>query len=235
MAFGLSAGAAALVGAVAAPVIGGLINGGSNRAAERANNTAADATALQSQIAAEQWDKYRELYEPLERNVISEAQNYDTPQNYARAAGEASAAVSDQFGKARDRMTRTPGLDPSQAAFQSSMVGLDLAQAASDATQQNAARTKVRDTAFARKTDALGLGKGLPAGASSQLASVAQQGYNQANYNRQIGLDTVGAVGRITDRVFNGGLGGSAPVVPAAAVNFGTGYEYGNQDYGAFV
>lgn len=203
MAFGLSAGAAALVGAVAAPVIGGIINGDSNRAATRANNAAADATGLQAQIAAEQWDRYREVYAPLEDQMVAEAKNYDSPENYARAAGDASATVSSQFSKARDRLGRTPGLDPSSGAYQAGLVGLDLAQAANDATQQNAARQRVKDTGYARKTDALSLGKGLPANASSALSTVATQSMNQAQFNRNIGLDTAGAVGRVTDRVFN--------------------------------
>jgi hypothetical protein len=105
--------------------------------------------------------------------MVREAQEYDSPANYERAAGGASAAVADQFGKARDRLTRTPGLDPSSPGFASSMVGLDLAQAASDATQQNLARKQVRDTAYARKQDALSLGKGLPSSASTMLSNSA--------------------------------------------------------------
>lgn len=191
-----------VIGAVGGAVVGNLLNRKSQKAADRANNAAADAAGLQSQIAAEQWDRYREMYSPLEKEVVADAQNYDTPENYARAAGEASATVADQFGKARDRLMRTPGIDPSTGAYQSSMTGLDLAQAATDATQQNAARMKVRDTAFARKVDALGLGKGLPAQASSMLASSAstQFGLGQAQ-QRQGNLISQGA-GKFAGSIF---------------------------------
>lgn len=201
MAFGLSAGAAALVGAVAAPVVGSLL--ADDNGAQGANDAAASSTRLQSEIARDQWNRYKEIYEPLERGMVEEAQNYDSPENYAKAAGDASATVSQQFGKARDRLSRTPGLDPSSGAYQSSLTGLDLAQAATDATQQNAARQKVKDTAYARKTDALSLGKGLPANATSALSSatqnsltMAQNGINQANAQ-------AGMIGRAVDRVFN--------------------------------
>ncbi len=204
MAFGLSAGAAALVGAVAAPVVGSLL--ADDNGAEGANDAAADSTRLQAEIARDQWNRYKEIYEPLERGMVDEAQNYDSQENYARAAGDASATVSSQFGKARDRLTRTPGLDPTSAGYQASMVGLDLAQAASDATQQNAARQKVRDTAYARKTDALSLGKGLPAQAGSALATSANQSLSLANAGMAQANAQAGAIGRITDRVFNSGF-----------------------------
>ena len=61
-------------------------------------------TEMQAQIANEQWGKYKEIYDPLEKKFVSEAQNYDTPENYAKAAGDASATVSQQFDKARDRL-----------------------------------------------------------------------------------------------------------------------------------
>lgn len=205
--------------AVAAPVIGSLL--ADDNGAEAANNAATDATMLQSQIARDQWERYKQIYAPLELAMVDEAQSYDSPENYARAAGEASATVSQQFSKARDRLARTPGVDPSSGAYQASLVGLDLAQAASDATQQNAARQKVKDTAYARKTDALSLGKNLPANASSMLSSsatnnlaLAQAGQTQAN-------NQAAAIGRITDRVF------SSPTVSNWLGNAGTAMRYG--------
>lgn len=201
MAFGLSAGAAALVGAVAAPVVSGLILG--DNGAGDDNAAATDATRMQSQIAREQWDRYKTMYAPLEQNMVNEAMNYDSPENYSKAAGDASATVSEQFSKARDRMTRTPGLDPSSGAYQASLTGLDLAQAASDATSQNAARQKIKDTAYARKTDALSLGKGLPAQATSALGTAASNSLAQAQFGQTVANGQAAAVGRVADRVFN--------------------------------
>lgn len=199
MTFGAIGGA--VLGGVASTVVGGLLS--DDNGAEGANNAAADATRMQAQIAREQWDRYKTMYAPLEENMVNEAQAYDSPENYAKAAGEASASVSSQFGKARDRLSRTPGLDPSSGAFQSSLVGLDMAQAATDATQQNAARQKVKDTAYARKTDALSLGKGLPANASTMLASSASTNMRLAEAGQAQANAQAGAIGRVTDRVFS--------------------------------
>lgn len=208
----------AIVGGVAAAAAGSLLS--DDNGAEGANNAAADANRLQTEIARDQWERYKQIYAPLELSMVDEAQNYDTPENYARAAGDAAATVSSQFGKARDRLTRTPGLDPSSGAYQASVAGLDLAQAATDATQQNAARQKVKDTAYARKVDALSLGKNLPANASSMLATSANSNMNLA----QMGLDQANrqaaGIGRIADRIF------SSPSTSNWLGNVGTAMKY---------
>lgn len=170
---------AAVAGAAVSTVGGALLadDGG----AGDANAAATDATRMQAQIAREQWNRYKTIYAPLEDSMVSAAQNYDTPAQYEKAAGAASGSVAQAFGNARDRLTRTPGLDPTSPAYASSMAGLDRTQAAADAVAQNGARKQVQDTAWARKSDMLSLGKGLPAQAATGLAAVSQQSANQAN------------------------------------------------------
>ncbi|CAN7309280.1 hypothetical protein LJR296_001472 [Cupriavidus necator] len=169
-----------------------------------ANAAAADSTRMQAEIAKDQWDRYKTVYAPLEDSMVSAAQNYDTPAQYERAAGEASGAVSQAFSNARDRLTRTPGLDPTSAAYTASLADLDRTQAAADAVAQNGARKKVEDTAWARKNDMLSLGKGLPGSASTTLASVAQQSANQATtaYNRS--ANEAAGLGAVTRDVVGG-------------------------------
>lgn len=160
---------------VAAAVAGSVVSSAlaDDHGAEDANGASADATSQQAAIAKDQWNTYKQTYQPLEKAYVAEAQNYATPEAYARAAGLASATNSEQYGKARDRLRRTPGLDSSSAAYASGLAGLDMGQAASDAVGQNAARNRVSDMAWAHKTDALSLGKGLAANASAGLSSVA--------------------------------------------------------------
>ena len=188
---------------VGTKVVGDALFG--DNGAGAANDAATNATNLQAQIARDQWDRYKTIYSPLEESYVKESQNYASPENYARAAGDASATVSDQFSKARDRLTRTPGVDPSTAGYASNMVGLNLAQAATDAAQQNAARKNVTDTAYARKTDALSLGKGLPAQASSALNSASGNSLDQARYANQINAANANGLGSVVNRAMNPG------------------------------
>lgn len=172
----------AVAGAAVSYGLNKALNSGASKAAENSNQAVADSTALQSQIAQDQWTRYKDIYTPLENTVVADAQNYDSNARYKQATGDASATVAEQFGKARDQLNRTSGLDPSSPGYAASLAGLDQAEAASNATQQNAARTNVSNTAYARKTDAMSLGKGLPAS--------SMQGLNGANY-ANLGLTTL--------------------------------------------
>ena len=94
-------------------------------------------------------------------------------------------------------------MDPSSGAYQAGMVGLGLGQAAADATQQNAARQMVRDKSRAYMTDALSLGKGLPANASSALSSVANSSLSQAQFGMGQANREASAIGNIVNAGVN--------------------------------
>jgi hypothetical protein len=210
--------AAAIIGSA---VIGGVASNKASKRAAAAQQGASDAAAQQAEIARDQWETYKSTYQPLEKELVADAQEFDSPERYREAAGQAAADVSSQFGLARERLTRQPGFDPSSAAAQSGMVGLDLAQAASGATSQNAARRNVRDMAWARKVDALGLGKGLPASASSMLSSSANTMGNIASNQYSLADSQSRTAGRVMDRVF------SNPATSNWLGNVGTSMRYG--------
>lgn len=194
--------------AIAAAVGGAVVSSAlaDDYGAEDANAASAAATRMQSQIAMEQWDKYKQIYEPLEKQVIGEAQGYDSPTNFAKAAGDAQATVSQQYSKARDQLTRQPGVDPSSAAYQASMVGLNMAEAAQGAVQQNVARQGVQDTAYARKQSAVAMGKGLDATASAGLGSVASANASRAATAQAQANQQSAGIGQLTGTII-----GAAP------------------------
>lgn len=183
--------------------------------AENANNASADATRMQAQIAKDQWNKYKEIYEPLEKQVVGEARNYDNLTNFAKAAGDAQATVSQQYSKARDQLTRQPGVDPSSAAYQASMVGLNMAEAAQGAVQQNAARQGVQDTAYARKQSAVAMGKGLDTTASAGLGSVASSNASRAATAQAQANQQAAGIGQMTGTII-----GAAPKAFGASSNW---------------
>ncbi|MES2319950.1 MAG: hypothetical protein V4631_20915 [Pseudomonadota bacterium] len=192
----------AVVAGSAISLVGGYLLS-DDHGAGAANQASTDAARQQAAIAQDQWDTYKSTYQPLEKAYVADAQNYDTEANRERAAGEASATTSEQFGKARDRLSRTPGLDPSSGAYASSIAGLDMGQAAADAVGQNAARNKVKDTGWARRTDALSLGKGLPAQAASTLGSAASIGLAQAQFGQNQANAEGASIGRLVNQGVN--------------------------------
>jgi hypothetical protein len=209
----------AILGAVASTVVGSMLS--DDNGAEAANNSAADANRLQAEIARDQWNRYKQIYAPLEGEVIGLAKDAGSRAEYEQAAGDAAATVSQQFGLARDRLSRAPGMDPSAPSFTKGMMDLDLAQAASGATQQNVARRAIKDSAWNKKVSALGLGKGLDTTAASGLASAASNNMRLAS----IGMDQANmqarAAGNVIDRTFN------SPTMQGWLGNVGTATRYG--------
>ena len=232
---------------VAAAVMGGSAVLGaitSSDASDQAAQSAANATAASSQAAAnqnaiaqqqqsianDQWARYKTTYAPMEDTMAADAQNYATPEKYAAAAGEANATTTDQFNLAKQRLARTPGLDQSSAAYATNLANMDTSQAAAGAMAQNKARTGLRDAAWARQVDALSLGKGLSANATTGLAQ-ASSGYASTASQAAAAANAATAQGNVAyTRASNtaAGLGGmgrdllNAPGVKNAISGFGS-------------
>lgn len=169
-----------------AAAIGGAVVGGiaSNKAADKAaaaQDRATESTAWQGEIAKDQYEDYKTTYRPLEQSLVKDAEHFDTEENREKAAAQAQADLSSQIGLARERLARTPGLDPSSAAALAANANLALKGAALGANMQNAARESVKSSAYARKFDAVGLGKGLVTNASSGASQAAASAQSAAN------------------------------------------------------
>lgn len=191
------------VASIGAAVIGGVAaNHAANKSAD-ASQKALDANAWQGQIALDQYNDYKDTYRPLEQGLVKSAQDADTPQAYELEAGKAQAAVSNQLGLARDRLARTPGLDPSSAAAQAAHANLELHGAAMGATEQNLARARVKDKAFARQLDVAGLGKGLVTNASTGFANAAANASNIAHNSAMEANQTASGVGAMVGGIAN--------------------------------
>lgn len=215
---------------VGSAVIGGVVASKGQKAAADAANRATEANAYQGEIAKDQYEDYKSTYRDLEHSIAADAKNYDTPEAYDKAAGAAQATVNSQIGMARDRLQRTPGMDPSSAAAQTASTDLALKGAALGASAQNSARENVKNMAYARKQDAVALGKGLVSNASSGLASaaagadaIARTQASQASATAQGAGAMVSGVANALTKV-NWGAGGTAlsgqlAPVPAAPAN----------------
>lgn len=194
----------AAAAAVGSAVIGGVAsNSAANKAAD-AQKAALDANAWQGRIAQDQWDQYKQTYQPLEQQMVLGAKNYDSPEARNAAAAEAQAGVSSELGKAQDRLGRTVGFDPSSAAGQAAETNLQLQGAAMGATSQNAARKQVKDTAYAHQLDMVGMGKGLVANASTGMASAAATGGALANSAFKNAANEGAAAGQLAGNVIGG-------------------------------
>lgn len=211
--------AAAMVGSA---VVGGVASSSAASKASKAGKAAVDANAYQGEIATDQWNSYKETYQPLEKELVNDAKQYDSQAEYDKAASKAQATVSTQLGLAKERLARTPGLDPSSAAAQTANTNLELKGAAVAANAQNQARDAVTDKAYARKLDAVGLGKGLASNATAGLANAAATSQQIASAQMQQASSTASSIGSLTSGVIGGlskvNWGTTTPAIPATSM-----------------
>lgn len=151
-----------------------------------------------SKAAAKDRAFYEDYYQPLEMDLVSEAQTYDTPERRMREMGAAQADVAQQFDAQRENAQReleAYGIDPSSTRYGALDIGVRVAQAASQAAAGTAASNRVEDNARALRSEAINVGRGYPGqitgayqvaqGAGTGAAGIVGQG-------TQIGGQTMG-------------------------------------------
>jgi hypothetical protein len=120
--------------------------------------------------AAEDRARYKETFQPLEDQLVAEAQDYATPARIQQRSGAAMAEVSNQYKVARaaaqDRL-ESFGIDPSQTRAGALDLGTRISEAAARAGAGNMSREQTEATARALRSEALAVGRGYP-GMSAQ-------------------------------------------------------------------
>lgn len=156
--------------------------------------------------------RYEEVFQPIEDNLVREFQSYDTQQRRDEEAARRMVDVRTQYEAQRRNALRELedyGIDPSQTRFQALDFGMRAQEAANTALAANQGRRYVEETGRALRGEAINIGRGYP----SQVAQ------SQGIVNQTAG----GAVGNVANNT-------------GASVNaFGTAAPYANlsmQGYG---
>lgn len=163
--------------------------------ADEQTRISTETQAKQNAIAEEQYQRYKDTYQPLQQQLVDEAKNYSTPENQERLATGAMGDVKSQFGiqaESNRRQLASFGIDPTSGRYQGQANQNSVLEAATGA----AAATKARDAAvqlgWAKKMDAAGMsagqfgnqatatGLGLNAGGSAIGAGAAGIGATSA-------------------------------------------------------
>lgn len=137
-------------------------------AAKRADEVSAaqlESMRTQTGLAKEASDYNRETFRPLERQVVTEAANFDTEAERERLAGLALGDVKQQFSSARaqgERSMARAGVNVSDGVYAGMNKDLVNDEALAGATAKNKARTGATTMGRAMKMDAISLGRGLP-------------------------------------------------------------------------
>jgi hypothetical protein len=144
--------------------------------------------------AREDRERYKEVFQPVENELVEDAKTYNSEARREGEAGKAAAGVSQEFAMARtaaaDRL-ESFGIDPSQVRAGALDVQTRTQEAAARASAANQARERVENTGRALRADVVNLGKGYPS-QSAQAAGVAMNSGNQA-VNSGIATTATGA------------------------------------------
>lgn len=193
------------VGAIGSGVLSAVTG---SRAQSRAQSSQDRALASQEalanrqmQLAEEQYQRYLDLYGPIEEQAAQEAMR---PVDYRALAGQAEGVVGREFDAQREQLGRQMaryGVSPASQRGMAAQQDVSLAEAAARAEAANRARATNEQMRQARIENVLNYGKGMPMQAQQGMAAAgaAQRGIAGAYGDRaaDIGRRTAGTVGSI--------------------------------------
>ena len=161
-----------------------------NKGLMRDTNTSFLKSMEMARVAAEEdRARYKQLYQPMEDRLITEARTFDTPERRDKEVGAAQANVAQQFEAARNsniQQLESFGVNPSATRFAGLDQRMRAAEAATKAAAGTMAATSVEDKARLLAGAAVDIGRGYPGSytqaqqVANQSAQGAQQGTNQA-------------------------------------------------------
>ena len=187
--------------------------------AKQVSDAQLESMNLNNEISKDYNDYQKGTFRPLEKQLVDDANNFDTAQRREEAAAQASADVEMSLGNVQSQQSRQlarSGVNPAsgEAIALSSGMGIEKAKALAGAS--NKARKDIELQGFARKMDAASLGRGL---ASSQATSagVALSAGNSSVGNAQ----APGAINSQGNQIMTQGFAGAQQGLAGAASTFG--------------
>ncbi len=156
--------------------------------AERVSLSQIEGMDTATRLAREADAYNRSTFRPLERQVVRDAQDFDTEAKREElaglAAGDVQAAAATARGAATRDLTRM-GVNPNDGAFGASTRAVENATTLSLAGAKTKARRDAMAIGDAKKMDAISLGRGLPGQQATQTQLALSSG-NSAVGNAQV-------------------------------------------------
>lgn len=124
-------------------------------------------------------ERYEQVYQPIEDNLVQEFQSYDSPERRQEERGRAMADVNTSFDAARRNALQrleSYGVDPSQTRNAALDIGTRTQQAAAQAGAATAADRATEQTGRALRAEAINIGKGLPSNVAASYGQSLQAG-----------------------------------------------------------
>lgn len=136
------------------------------KAQDLANRTGEEALASSQQqrkFAADQQQYYTDTFQPVEKKMVDEANNYDSQENVDRRSGIAAANVNQQMSNARGQSARLAGrYGLGSTSFSGPIGASERAEALGTAGAQTGAAFDTMDKGIALRAGAANFGRNMP-------------------------------------------------------------------------
>lgn len=140
----------------------------------------------QAEASAKDRERYENVYQPLEDQLVDEAKTYATPERQDQEAARAVAGVDQQYEAARqaaEANLQSYGIDPGQIRAGALDLGTRVQEAANKAAAATQARQTVENVGRALRSEAINIGKGYPGQVAQSVQSAVQTGQAGAQTN----------------------------------------------------
>lgn len=137
-----------------------------------------------AEIAAQRFNRYKQVFAPLEDQYIQQVFDVRDQGNYETAGGLASAEFQRGFQTANENAAAQmfqQGVDPSAGAFQGNSAALRRAQAVKQGLGVSGAKVANTDRFYQGLKGVIGMGQGQATNAISGLSDIAQSAQEKAN------------------------------------------------------
>jgi hypothetical protein len=123
--------------------------------------------------------RYENVYQPVENQFVSEAQNYNNPEQANQRAAAAEADVASAYAGQRQAalsQLESYGIDPSQTRYGALDLGTRISQAAAQAAAGTQSRLQTQATGLALQSEAINIGRGYPGQVAQSYATAQSTG-----------------------------------------------------------
>lgn len=176
---------------------------------------------LAYQNAVKDRERYEEVFQPIEDDLVKEFQEYDTPARREAEAAQRIADVRSAYESQREnaqRQLQGYGIAPDQLRSQALDLGVRSQEAAQAAFAANQGRQSVEQMGRALRGEAINIGRGMPSQVAQSMGIVNQTaGGAMGNVNQ-----TAGTNASLYGNAFQaGGMGMQAGMNAANVTNQG--------------
>lgn len=170
-------------------------------------------------------------YQTAEDQTLNDAQNFDTEGKREDLAGKARADVEQGFASAEGSGSRAMarmGVNPNSGRADATRVAIGLAKAGGLAYAGTKARSDAMTLGYARKMDAIGLGKGLVGNQATQ-AGLSLNAGNSSVQNGGNGINFQSAGSGQMGNAYGSAAAGYGNLAYGQAESFKDSNKYGNR------